>query len=82
MPEPKQELAELRRQMDDVNDRLVDCLGEFFRVADAIGEVKDRLGLPHQDLAREAEMKTRILLRNRGPLAASGGSGAHVPEPE
>jgi len=69
--EPKQELAELRRQMDEVNDRLVDSLGEFYRVADAIGEVKDRMGLPHQDLAREAEMKTRILLRNRGPLAAS-----------
>jgi len=71
MSDPNQELTALRERMDRVNDRLVDTMGEFFAIADAIGEVKDRHGLPHQDLAREAEMKTRVLLRNRGPLTAA-----------
>ncbi len=71
MSDPKLELQALRARMDEVNERLVDALCEFYAIAESIGEVKDRLGMPHQDLAREAEMRTRVLLRNRGPLTAA-----------
>lgn len=57
--------------MDAVNGRLLEDLNEFFEIADAIGRVKDEMGLKHFDPGRESAMVDALMLRNRGPMSAA-----------
>ena len=62
------ELNELRAQMTNVNEAIMHTLSQFFKISNAIGEVKDKLGLPHFDPVRESEMLKEVLLKNKGHI--------------
>lgn len=55
------ELELLRKQMDDVNRRLVDALHERANVARRIGVHKRAAGLASIDPARELQMRRSLL---------------------
>lgn len=62
------ELQELRRRLDDIDDRLQDLLSQRFDVVLQIAAEKRSGSLaPHQP-AREAEILRRLVARNRPPL--------------
>ncbi|WP_027184783.1 bifunctional 3-deoxy-7-phosphoheptulonate synthase/chorismate mutase [Desulfovibrio inopinatus] len=61
-------LEELRSRMTLVNETLVENLNDYFTVAGQIGRVKDALGLPYFDAAREAEMISNVVDKNPGPV--------------
>lgn len=63
-----QELIALRAQMSQINAVLRRNLNEFFRLSNAIGQGKDKLGLPHFDPVRESEMLHEVLSQNPGPM--------------
>ena len=54
--------------MTKVNEDILGNLNEFFQISNSIGEVKDRMGLPHFDPVRESEMLKEIQVRNKGPM--------------
>ena len=62
------ELAALRRRIDEADERLVTVLAERFGVTRRVGELKAELGLAPIDAQREAEVdaKVRRLAREHG----------------
>ena len=62
------ELAELRRRIDEADERLVTVLAERFGVTRRVGQIKAELGMPPIDAQREAEVdaKVRRLAREHG----------------
>jgi 3-deoxy-7-phosphoheptulonate synthase/chorismate mutase len=68
MEQHARELEDLRAQMTDVNEIIMLKLNRFFEISNSIGEVKDKMGLPHFDPVRESEMLREILLKNKGPM--------------
>ena len=69
MEQCNKELEELRQQMTDVNEDIMNNLNRFFTISRKIGEVKDKTGLPHFDPVRESDMLIDIQLKNRGPVS-------------
>mgnify|MGYP000949849980 CR=1 FL=1 len=63
-----QSLEALRARMSLVNESIMENLNEYFRVAAAIGQAKDALGLAHYDAARESVMLSELLEKNPGPM--------------
>lgn len=53
------ELDALRKRIGAVDRELIDLIAERLRLAQKIGAVKERLGLPVMDPAREAEVVRR-----------------------
>src|SRR5690349_800478 len=68
MPRPAT-LAALRRQIDRIDDRLLDLLTRRARLALAVGSAKARTKRTVYAPAREKSVLTRLVRRNRGPLA-------------
>lgn len=68
MEQYKERLQELRAQMTRVNEKLMHNLNDFFQLSNNIGEVKDKMDLPHFDPVRESEMLKEIQLKNKGPM--------------
>jgi chorismate mutase/prephenate dehydrogenase len=69
LPSPDGErLAALREEIAALDDALIDILARRAALAAEIGEIKQRLGLPVMDPAREAEVVRRAAAaaRNRG----------------
>lgn len=64
----KKELEELRVQMTKVNEIITHYLNDFFQISNKIGEIKNKMDLPHFDPVRESEMLKEILQKNRGPM--------------
>jgi len=62
------EIDDLRARIDDLDARLVALLNERAACALAIGQVKEREGLPVYQPAREAEVLRRVCETNGGPL--------------
>ena len=62
------ELSDLRRRIDEADERLVTVLAERFSVTRQVGEIKARLGMPAIDAQREAEVdaKVRRLAKEHG----------------
>jgi chorismate mutase len=58
-------LEELRRRISEVDGELIRLVGERRDLALAIGEVKEALGLPTMDPAREAAVVRRVAERAR-----------------
>ncbi|WP_457619836.1 chorismate mutase [Methanopyrus sp.] len=52
-------LEELRREIDRIDERLLDAVIERLKVAREIGRVKAREGLPLTDEERERELRER-----------------------
>jgi 3-deoxy-7-phosphoheptulonate synthase/chorismate mutase len=68
MTEHERELAELRARMTALNERIMANLNEFITLSNRIGEVKDKMGLPHFDPVRESQMLKDVLDKNPGPM--------------
>jgi len=64
----KQQLEKLRAEMSAVNEGIMCNLNRFFEISNQIGEVKDKLGVPHFDPVRESEMLKEIREKNQGPM--------------
>ena len=54
------ELAELRRKIDAVDERFVALLAERFRITRRVGRLKAERGLPPQDEIREAQIDAKV----------------------
>lgn len=63
-----EELADLRREVDTVNLKLLGLLNERAALVLALRDVKRRRGLAFHCPAREAQMLTMIQRANGGPL--------------
>jgi len=54
-------IAELRKEVDEVDDKLIQLLLERFELTDDIGKVKVKGGIPlEHELGREAEIVERL----------------------
>jgi chorismate mutase/prephenate dehydratase len=69
-PADEQHLAELRRRIDDIDDRLVRLLAERAGIVVEVGRSKQTHGTPIYAPHREAEILSRAIARNTGPLSA------------
>jgi chorismate mutase len=68
---PQGELERHRREIDRIDDAIVDLLVARARCAVAIGRLKRLDGSPVRDPAREAEVLARLKERTAGKLDAS-----------
>ncbi|MCW3994568.1 MAG: chorismate mutase [Candidatus Bathyarchaeota archaeon] len=57
------DLTELRRKIDQLDDQVLLALSERVKVCRAIGEVKKKQGMPIRDALREKEVYNRIKQR-------------------
>lgn len=57
-----------RRQIDEIDRRLVEILNERTRLVERLGELKAQLSLPIYEPKREDEIYRNVLAHNRGPL--------------
>ena len=64
----KEDLGPLRQQIDKLDHELVKILNQRSHVANKIGHVKQQLGLPVYDPAREKEVLENVIQANPGPL--------------
>lgn len=64
----KEDLTPLRAQIDKLDQVLVKIFNERSHVANKIGHVKQQLGLPVYDPAREKEVLENVIQANPGPL--------------
>jgi len=62
-------IEDYRRNIDDIDDKLVDLLNERARNVLAIGAIKHATGRSVFDLTREGEVLGRIKSVNEGPLS-------------
>lgn len=67
----RQEIEATRREIDRIDDSIVDLLVRRAKCAIEIGRAKRRDGVPVRDPAREAEVLARLKERARGKLDAS-----------
>lgn len=58
--EDDDELDELRREIDRIDERLVAVLAERFAVTRRVGALKHARGLPPQDAVREAQIEAKV----------------------
>ena len=63
-------LAEYRRQIDEVDMRILALLNERTAIVERIGHVKQDLDLPIYEPKREDDVYRNVLENNRGPLPA------------
>jgi 3-deoxy-7-phosphoheptulonate synthase/chorismate mutase len=68
MTEHERELAKLRARMTALNKRIMTALNEFITLYNRIGEVKNKIGLPHFDPVRESQLIKEVLDANPGPM--------------
>jgi len=61
-------LAEYRRQIDDVDLRILRLLNERTAIVECIGRVKQELDLPIYEPKREEDVYHNVLSNNSGPL--------------
>lgn len=53
-------MEDLRRQIDEVDERFVELLADRFRITRRVGLVKAERGLPPQDAEREAQIVAKV----------------------
>ncbi|AOM82145.1 bifunctional 3-deoxy-7-phosphoheptulonate synthase/chorismate mutase [Salisediminibacterium beveridgei] len=63
-----EQLEELRGQLDDVNEKLVELMNERAHLAQEIGRVKSSQGMNRFDPVRERKMLDMIQEKNQGPF--------------
>jgi len=63
-------LEELRREVEDINFRILDLLSQRGRLVEAISEIKKARGVPAFVPEREQRMLEELVERNPGPYSA------------
>ncbi|QKS72081.1 bifunctional 3-deoxy-7-phosphoheptulonate synthase/chorismate mutase [Paenalkalicoccus suaedae] len=66
-----EQLEQLRKQLDGVNDQLVELIAQRGKIAQEIGKVKASQGLNRFDPVRERKMLDEIAEKNEGPFETS-----------
>lgn len=66
--EAKSALGACRKEIDDVDRRLVALLNERTRVVERVGDIKQQVALPVYDPKREEQVFQNIAAANQGPL--------------
>jgi chorismate mutase len=61
-----------RREISDLDRSLVELVNKRLKLVEKLWRYKDRHGIGHVDLAREAWMLQYLQRANRGPLSESG----------
>jgi chorismate mutase/prephenate dehydratase len=69
-PADETHLSDLRRRIDEIDDRLVQLLSERAGIVVAVGKAKQTHDTPIYAPHREAEILSRAIARNTGPLSA------------
>jgi chorismate mutase len=69
LEEAKAAIGACRKEIDEIDRRLVALLNERTRVVERIGEVKQAVTLPVYEPKREDEVFANIVGANRGPLS-------------
>jgi chorismate mutase/prephenate dehydratase len=64
----KERLQELRRKIDELDNRILDILNERARVVIEVGDIKKAEKLDFHAPGREREILDRLTSRNRGPF--------------
>ncbi|MDD3792685.1 MAG: chorismate mutase [Candidatus Bathyarchaeota archaeon] len=54
------EIEQLRKKIDEIDDKIISSLCERAKVCREIGEAKKKYGIPIRNLARENEVYQRI----------------------
>jgi shikimate dehydrogenase len=67
---PEEEIANLRRRIDDIDDRILDLISRRLAAARGIGRIKQQTGTTVVDNRREGEIYQRLLSLNQDPLKA------------
>jgi chorismate mutase-like protein len=62
-------LAACRREIDEIDRRLVAMLNERSRVVERIGEIKSMVSMPVYEPQREEEVFANVEAANQGPLS-------------
>lgn len=62
------DIDDWRREIDKIDEQLVELLNKRSQCAIEIGRIKHRLGLPIYSPEREAEVIEHVLSLNGGPL--------------
>jgi chorismate mutase len=65
------ELEALRREIDDIDERILELVSARVRIVLRVGELKRRVGLPVYDPDRERAMLDRLAQRASPPLDLS-----------
>jgi chorismate mutase/prephenate dehydratase len=65
---PMSRIQELRKKIDELDDRLLDLLNERARVVIEIGNIKKNEKLDFHSPSREREILERLTARNKGPF--------------
>lgn len=65
---PSLDLAALRKSIDGFDQRIIDLLNRRSKLVVKVGKFKQARGIPIYAPHREAEVLTRVLGHNRGPL--------------
>ena len=63
------QLQVLRKQLDEINLKLLDLLSERAQIAKQIGEVKKKQGINKFDPEREKNMLNTLVKQNPGPFS-------------
>ena len=61
-------IEELRKKIDELDDRIVDLLNERARIVIEVGDIKKSEKLDFHAPARERQILERLLSRNKGPF--------------
>src|SRR5512135_957377 len=61
-------LRELRKRIDDIDDRILDILNERARIVVEVGNIKKAEKLDFHSPSREREILERLAARNKGPF--------------
>lgn len=67
----KHDMEQLRKQMDDVNLKLLELINERATVVQKIGEIKSKQSTNRFDPVRERDMIDKIISNNNGPFENS-----------
>jgi chorismate mutase/prephenate dehydratase len=65
---PKEKLPELRKKIDEIDDKILDLLNERARIVIEIGNIKKIEKLDFHSPSREREIMERLTNRNKGPF--------------
>ncbi len=63
------EIADWRKQIDEIDPKIVDLLNQRATAAREIGRIKRNLDMPIREVDRERIVLRNISRANRGPLA-------------
>jgi len=63
------EISDWRKQIDEIDPKLVELLNQRATAAREIGRIKRNLDMPIREVDRERQVLRNISRANRGPLA-------------